>query len=356
MSAGPGKNRTKETLLIRADAGPRVGLGHVVRCSALGQAWKELGGNVIFLVPAAVPGLESRLRSDGFEVVEVRSKAGDEEDARGTIESAAREGCSWIVLDGYDFGPKYQTNLRASGTHLLYIDDYAHLDHYVSDIVLNQNIDSCPAMYAKRESYTRLLLGSSFVLLRREFLDRSSREREIPPVAQKVLLTMGGADPENATLKVLEALSYLSISGVEVAVILGPVNPHREAVMEELAHFPFAHHIFDSPMKISEVMGWADLALSGAGSTCWELAYMGVPTITLILAPNQEGIAQSLDERKISLNLRAYRSMDSRELAAKVEELMYDPERRARMSEKGRKLIDGQGAMRVCGCLRENEA
>ena len=72
---------------------------------------------------------------------------------------------------------------------------------YCADLVLNQNIYAREELYKYRDFKTELLLGSPFVLLRSEFRSWRNRIRKNPDKAGKILVTLGGSDPDNVTLK-----------------------------------------------------------------------------------------------------------------------------------------------------------
>jgi len=97
------------------------------------------------------------------------------------------------------------------------------------------------------------------------------------------------------------------------------------------------------------LMTWADLAISAGGSTCWELAFMGVPFLVLAIAENQRPIAESLCARGVAL---PWSWDDGPEQIAL---LLSDLKLRAEMAQRGRALIDGQGAMQVARLLMHAE-
>jgi RimJ/RimL family protein N-acetyltransferase len=96
-----------------------------------------------------------------------------------------------------------------------------------------------------------------------------------------------------------------------------------------------------------ELMTWADVAISAGGSTCWELAFMGVPTVALILARNQCPIAERLDTVGVAVNLGWYEDVSPPEMAQVFMELMRTLTTRAQMAQRGQELVDGEGAARV---------
>ncbi len=128
-------------LLVRADANPVIGTGHIMRCLALAQAWQDQGGSVTFACAEGLPeSLHQRLSSESMSVRLLQVNPGSEADARAVIELARQVQTSVVVVDGYHFGADYQRWLKDAGLRLLFIDDNGHAEHYYADWVLNQNI------------------------------------------------------------------------------------------------------------------------------------------------------------------------------------------------------------------------
>ncbi len=160
-----------EKLIFRADALTGTGSGHVMRCLALGQAWEDAGGSVVFVTACQNDGLLQRLKQAGFDVYQLIKPYPDPGDWEYTKDILAAYPNVWLVLDGYHFDETYQKQIKETRHRLLVIDDMAHLKHYYADIILNQNLHAKGLPYS-REPYTRLLLGTKYVLLQREFLQR----------------------------------------------------------------------------------------------------------------------------------------------------------------------------------------
>lgn len=340
------------TMLIRADASARIGTGHLMRCLALAQAWKAQGGQVTFITACDSEDLRQSLSDEGFHVITLERSYPEPADWEVTAEVLAAHPDAWVVLDGYHFDPVYQRQVKETGHPLLVVDDMAHLNHYYADVVLNQNIDAERLRYSC-EPYTRLLLGTRYVLLRPEFLAWRGWQREMPKEAHKVLVTLGGGDPDNQTLKVIQSLQRIDTDELEVVVVVGASNPHFLELRPAAHNSPFAMHLVENVTNMPELMAWADVAVSAGGSTCWEMAFMGLPSLILVLAENQRGIAERLDDRGIALNLGWYAQISELDLAQALKILMCSLARRAAMSEKGRQLVDGAGTDRVVSVLYE---
>ena len=340
-------------LLIRADASSGIGSGHVMRCLALAQAWQDGAGEATFLTSAPAPALTARLVQEGMLVVSATSAPGSSEDAAATVETARQLHAAAIVVDGYHFGAEFQDSIHASGFPLLFIDDNAHAGRYVADWVLNQNVHADPAMYAGRASGTRLLLGPSFSLLRREFNIWRGRKKEIPEVGRRVLITLGGSDPDNVTLRIIHALESIKLPGLEATVVAGGGNPHLDSLRAAIAQSSLPIQLAVNATNMPELMSRADLAISAGGSTCWELALLGLPACILVIADNQEASVARLQETGVFLSLGRAAACAPETLAAAIESLLGDRVRRQLLSERGQNLVDGFGAERVAAALRK---
>jgi UDP-2,4-diacetamido-2,4,6-trideoxy-beta-L-altropyranose hydrolase len=217
-------------LLIRADASTAIGSGHVMRCLALAQAWCAAGGVSVFVHAELSPSLERRIREMGGKLAPISAARGSATDAVQTIALAEAHGASWVVADGYCFGEAWQRQVKDSGLQLLVVDDYGQAEHFHADVILNQNLGAKAAWYAKGESVAQLLLGCRYALLRSEFRQCQRPHRTFSGPAKRVLVSLGGADPDNVTTQVVSALH--DIPEIETVVVVGGSNPHLEAIRE----------------------------------------------------------------------------------------------------------------------------
>ncbi|HIJ65202.1 MAG TPA: UDP-2,4-diacetamido-2,4,6-trideoxy-beta-L-altropyranose hydrolase [Candidatus Hydrogenedentes bacterium] len=341
-------------LICRADASTEIGTGHLMRCVTLAGAWRASGGEVHFVTACDSPALLELIGQAG-SVTTVREACPDPEDVRITSDRVKDcPGCA-VVIDGYVFDADYQRTIREAGCTLLVVDDVVHADHYYADFVLNQNLHARANKYAC-EPHTRFLLGPAYALLRREFLAWKSWRRQIPNRARRLLVTLGGSDPANETLKVLRALAVTHIPDLEPVIVVGAGNPHLDRLRSEAALLLPRGHIVHDAHNMAEWMAWADTAVSAGGTTCWELAFMGLPNLILVLSDNQRDIARSLDETGVSRSLGDAHHVKEKRIAEGLVALVTDHDARAAMSARGRAMVDGAGAERVVEILQNPAA
>lgn len=333
-----------------------MGAGHLMRCLALAQGWRAADREVVFLTACESPALRSRLAAAGLDVAALDHP----DDWRVVAGVLAGYPGAWVALDGYHFGADDQRRIRDSGHPLLVIDDLAHLDRYHADVIVNQNLGAQMLDYPVQPG-VRLLRGVEYVLLRAEFWPYRGLQRQTPDRVRRILITLGGADPDNATLKVIQALQLLSANELEVVVVAGAGSPHADrlhaAVGEanrglparpgRAARFTLLHN----PPSMPELMAWADLAIAAGGVTAWELAFMGAPALVVTLAANQQRSIDGLSTLGVAQALGWHAQATPQSIAHAVQELLDDRPRRATMSAAGQALVDGLGVQRVIAAL-----
>jgi UDP-2,4-diacetamido-2,4,6-trideoxy-beta-L-altropyranose hydrolase len=346
-------------LLIRADGGKQAGAGHLMRCLALAREWQSQKGKCIFVTFCDEPRLLDFIQSGGIELVVLQQAYPHQDDLEqtlATLKSVLKGKPTalplWAVLDGYHFDAAYQEALTGAGAKLLVIDDIAGLPWYDADVILNQNIETTRLSYNSRPT-TRLLLGADYVLLRPEFHRWNTWTRDISDVPKKILVTMGATDSHNITSLAIQAIGRLHVQDLEARIIAGPANPrmreYKDLALQSRANISMAQSTNDMP----EDMRWADLAIVAAGSTCWELAFMGLPALMIVTADNQFTVAETMESHGAAINLGWHHTVTVASLTGALGELMGSKALRSELSKKGRALIDGNGCERVVSCLRQ---
>jgi UDP-2,4-diacetamido-2,4,6-trideoxy-beta-L-altropyranose hydrolase len=334
-------------LVIGADCGIQTGTGHAMRCLALAQNWKRSGGGATFLLPEGSAGIEQRICNEGFRVEALAAGSF----AGAVVGRMVSRRPDLAVLDGYAFGAREQQALSESGIATLIVDDYVHATEYPARWILNQNVFAEEKMYVRRGKDSQLLLGPSYALLRKEFQPWLAWKRKIPVKASRVLITIGGSDPENLSLKVLEALSALGRANLEAVLVVGGSNPHGGMLQSAAERLPLRVRMTQNALDMPALMAWAEVAISGAGGTSYELCYMGLPSLLFVIAENQRGVAEGLSRLSAAVNAGAASEFEKDTFLERMCGLIDSREQREAMSACARNLVDGVGADRVRAAL-----
>ena len=346
-------------LVIRADAGPAIGIGHVMRCLALARAWREAGGEATLVGRSPTGDLRERIRAAGIDYRPLGQTHPDPSDlamTRDVVQAAVAEqggaGGAWLAVDGYHFDARYYQALRETGCRVLVVDDMAHLPYYDADLILNQNLGAEELDYPSG-GRTVLLRGVRYVLLRPEFQRYREVGRDVARTAKRVLVTLGGADPRNVTEQAVRALEQVELPGLEAKIVAGAANPRAGRLREEIGRGRADVELLTRVDDVPWLMAWADVALSAAGSTCWELAFMGLPAAVVVAADNQVPIARRLAEEGVVDHLGDWEDLTAERIAGRLASLCRDQARRREMSRCGRRMVDGLGAQRVVAAMRD---
>lgn len=342
-------------LVVRADASSGIGFGHAMRALSLARSWMASGGSVSWLGYCDTDSLRTLLMAHGIALEAVPAPHPDPADRAETMAHLGRYPTgTWVLLDGYHFDPSFQQTLKAAGHRVLLLDDTAEWPEFHADILLNQNLNAHQLAYSTGPQ-TLQVLGTRFALLRPEFAPFRDVPRSVPEVANRILVTMGGADPANAMGKILSALERMTEFPFEVAVIVGSLNPNRQDLEQKVARSERLSArvklVFDPP-DMTDWMAWADVAITAGGSTCWELAFMGVPSIVVITAENQRRGAEGLHAVGAARTLGEISGLDEQVLTRHIVEICLAVPIRERLSRLGRTLVPGDGAQRLVDMMR----
>lgn len=323
-----------------------------MRSLALASFLRNQGEEVLLCAPGLSEPLRGKAACYGIDCHTDALARTDDSEAAALAALCRRRGAQWVVLDGYHFQTGYQQHLKDAGLLVLSIDDIAEC-RYVSDLVVNQNLGAETIFRYECPPTTRLLLGHEFILLRSEFLPHR-RSREVPGPCRRVLISLGGGDADNATQRVVETIvSYPQ--PLEVRVVLGPCNVHGERIRRAASASQGHVEVLDHVADMTPHMVWCDLAIAAAGSTTWELAYLGIPMVIGTIADNQVRVAEQLAARGAAISVGAWQHASSETLRQQIVKVCEDVELRRRLACTAAELCDGQGCRRVREAMRAVE-
>ena len=350
--------------VFRADASVAMGTGHVMRCLTLADELAGRGGQVAF-VGRLPPYLMDVLSSRGIPVYSLNQappltpespEPGESpflwrDDAaytRSTLNETGRP--DWLVVDHYGLDEKWEQALRPHVGRIMVIDDLANRPHDC-DLLLDQNYFRSPESRYGRwvRSSTRLLLGPGFALLRPQFREARKTLRRRDGL-RRIHVFLGGSDPENQTRKVLEAYRLLNLPGVGVDVVVGAGNPYL-AEVEAMAKACSAIRLHVQVENMADLMAQADLGIGAGGSASWERLAMGLPTLVISIAANQEELSRNLAETGAIQYLGTASRVSVEMVASAMKRLMDHPDELLRMSEAARRLVDPDGVVRTADVM-----
>jgi UDP-2,4-diacetamido-2,4,6-trideoxy-beta-L-altropyranose hydrolase len=323
----------RKVAVLRADASDLIGVGHVMRSLALGEALLDVGFDVMLATVGLPAGMREEAHKCGITVVDLQCVPFGAADALATLSLNG----AVLVIDGYKFEREFFEILENQATHFAVIDDNVETKALAPSVVINQNPHATPEMYAHMSGAPQLLLGLQYALLRREVLEAT--KQSINTVAGKVFIAMGGSDFLQLTAPIVDGLKDLDI---EICVAIGPTNGQRQQIEETVKSIHRARVI--AQVDYITELASSSLAILAAGSSLWEAAALGVPSIGLIVADNQVNLARASQESRFSVvfDLRAKFSME--EIIRHIQELMLAHSILNSMQRSGRRQVNAIGS------------
>lgn len=341
------KCNSMKTLFIRADAGHAIGIGHVMRCIAIAQSWKHEGGTVCFLTKIVNEKIAERLTLEGFQYIELDSV--DEDKQINALLKSSSE--SLVLMDGYQFDAALQKRFKNIGCSLIVIDDFSHAEHYYADVIINRNLIATDSLYkGKIEPYTKLLIGPSYNFIRQEFLIYSEQTFYVKPKIKTIFVNFGGSDPKGLTIQITKYLASQEMD-LKILIVVGAAYKQLDDLKKLCAIYINKIQIFYDAKNIAELMIKSDLAITAGGTTLFELACLGIPSISMKVADNQKSI-DVFEKQGATVALDVRESLSEILLAEKLN-LLQKRQVRQEMSSKSQQLIDCKGNQRIIDILME---
>jgi len=345
------------------DASVASGVGHVMRCRTLANALSTQGAAVQFICRAHAGNCIETLRADGFNVMALSAPttnaepveredyaawlgASEAHDADEAI--AALDGpIDWMVVDHYGIDADWERRLRAHVNQIMVIDDLANRQHDC-DLLLDQNY-----VHGMQTRYTNMLprestclLGPKYALLRPEYPDQRRIRQQSNGEIRRIFVFFGGTDPDNLTGRTLSAFTVSALEHIQVDVVVGANNPNWDALEAQAAAAPQIT-LHEPRPHLADLMARADLAVGAGGTTTWERCCLGLPSLVVSIAKNQQPACDALAQDGVIEWVGHHDQVTAADLSEALMALTHVSARVRSLASASRALVDGNGTQRV---------
>lgn len=323
-------------ITILTEGGENIGFGHLTRCLSLSQAFEARGYSPRFIVN----GDNSIISILGDRPFDLFNWSSQEEKEEKQLDRALEQ-TDIAIVDSYLADAGVYKKISKHVPVPLYLDDNKRLD-YPAGTVLNWNIYA-PDLDYPREEGIEYLLGSSYVSLRTAFWNVTAKETA--KTVTDVMVTFGGDDSKNITPLVMRFLAA-GYPWFKKNIVVGSAFQNfaeLEAIADDntrLLHAPDAE-------GMKTVMLESDIAITSGGQTLYELARVGVPTVTLAVADNQRNNVAAWEKNGFVENAGAWTDDYLMVTIADRFQKLLPFDRRKASSDAGRRTVPGNGAGKI---------
>ncbi len=307
-------------------AGSEAGYGHLRRSIAIASGLRAKGKKIRFLVNGDNAPIKM-LKDKGFKAfllssspIKLFNPGVTVIDQKGDVSAQIKE-------------------LRSKSSKICLIDN-ASKARLISDIVIfpvSHFRDNLRWKGFKGKKY----IGAEYFPLNPEFL----KSKRIRHGRFTILVTMGGSDPNRLTQKVCKALKHLKWD-FKAVIVLGAAFKEQ--------HIPSDRRftVIKNPKNIAKLMASSDLAITAFGTTLYELAYMGVPAFIMSNYMREKDEIRTFEKLGTSISLGYFKDVSEASILNVVDRLKHDQKRSLKLSNGGKKLVDGKGVQRIIKLLR----
>lgn len=331
---------TRRLALFRCDASASIGAGHVSRCLALAEALAEAGWRVAFVVSRETVPTVPALAKSGYAMRVLEENESDV----AALGAVAAGGADLLIVDHYGRDAAFEKACRAFARKVLVFDDMTGRDHDC-DVLVDAAACSAGPYIAHVPASAKVLTGAAYALTRKSFAAAraGALARRDGRAVREILVSCGATDPANATAIVLDVLGDVA-ADVPVTVVLSSKAAHIGAIRKRVCGKVRLALDVDN---MAELMTHADLAVGAPGTTAFERAVLGLPSILITLANNQRGVALAMTEAGAAVDAGALDSEVVPRLHELVKSLLLDDAARTHLAQAASDLVDGRGATRI---------
>ena len=350
-------------IYFRVDCSPVIGTGHLMRCMALAEHFRDIGYHCVFVIRNRAGNRCDVLNAKGFDVIELRKLnteksspfadqysswlgVAQDEDAEEFLANISN--ADLVVVDHYGIDWEWEAFVqRSAKVPILAIDDL--LRRHSADVIIDQTFGREVCDYSKNSPNSIVLVGPMFALLKSNFghFHNVAVKCHAQPCEHSLLISMGGIDNIGTTLSLVKQLLNRS-DKLKATVLLNKLSFGYAQVVEtcklnneRLTHIEFSHNM-------ASLMSKHTLAIGTPGSTTWERAALGIPSILIPVAENQVEICERMVRAGGAIKLEV--SEIEKQINYQLNKLMLDYKR---MRKTNLEICDGRGCLRVIERLAE---
>lgn len=337
-------------LYIRTDMNENIATGHMMRCMSIADAARSMGHETMFITSDNKG--DELLKSNGFSNLVLGSDYLNLMQGIGLIEELVTDE-DILLIDTYSETKEFMDTLRGK-VYTAYIDD-------MGEQVFNVDCIICYPPYYPDFNYddryninkTQFLLGLEYAPLRKEF--SNCKKKFIKDRIENILIVSGGSDPDRVTPKLIEKLTEAVNENETITAICGIYSGYYEELRERYSDPKYGVNIIPSTTRIKDYFDEADVVITAAGSTIYELCATGTPAIAYTYADNQMPNAGAFN--KLGLIPYVGDVSDNNEFLLNcVSELMRLEDGRVRETRSiaMQKIVTGNGAKNIVKRLIKN--
>ncbi len=337
-------------IVFRVDGDANLGLGHLMRCLTLAKVFNQAGYDILFICSQGSVAACQHIENSKFQLEYICQSDTAGYDAKQCLNIIQDLNVYMLVVDHYQLDVKWEGLIGARPTKLMVIDDLADRQH-LCDVLLDSSYGRQEYEYkALTNPECKYLLASDYCLLREEFNKLSVQarlKREQSKKISNILINFGATDHKCLSVRCVDVLQKLKFRG-EIHILISSTCQWIQE-LEKASDTSTQVTLHIDSINVAPLMLSADLAIGSVGTSSWERCCLGLPTIGIVVADNQNNIASQL----VRLGVMDLTTIDDLGKSLIDYVIKFDLDKWQGMSNDAFRVCDGLGAQRVKNAVLE---
>lgn len=328
-------------ILFRVEATPELGLGHLMRCLALAEKFKESvsNTNIVFITSSSAAG--EQIKRYGYKLINLSSSKNMVEEIEYYKKYLKK---AIFITDIPDISEDYLRTLKKKVCSVVSIDDGSDTVFY-SDILISPNLN--PNINHKYSSRTQHYSGAKYVILKKAFEKYGIKKKQIKREAKSLFICFGGSDRNNITQKVVNIIQNMDIN---ILIVVGIMYSYYNELVKDIKEYRNIQ-IKRNAHNMDELIYDADLAIISGGTLLYETCAVRTPAIVICQNREQNRESEFFAENNAAINLGTFDNINEDTARNTILKLISDYDKRELLSKNARQLIDGRGADRIVNII-----
>ncbi len=329
---------------ILCDVGPRLGVGHLMRCAALAEEFSRNGWDIEVAADVeSVPLANERVLSAGISKAQVPTTTAEH------LNWMAESKINAVLMDSYLLDSEVSTAISETVPLLTLIDGSTRGQNACMYVDQNYGAEKHPLPQQIAGSATGVprLAGSNYAIISDAIGSMRPRTPSTQESRPNILVALGGTDAVGLTDLLVEALSISDASVTANVVVTSDRIRSYEGRSSNGTQISFIPTSVDFARLMNEASG----VIFAAGSSIWEAACLGKPIAAVAVSDNQSDAYRRACKAELVYGLGDFTvaPVSSSELAMKIHTFIEDSERRGRLAAAAFATVDGLGKSRIYG-------
>jgi spore coat polysaccharide biosynthesis predicted glycosyltransferase SpsG len=334
-----------KTIAFCVEASQEIGMGHLMESLALADHFINLGAPLYFIVNPYEPSRQE-LQKRGIAFVEYELDKIDD-----VIRFIKQKDVQYVIINHRKVSLNSLQRIHNENNIVVVIDQLGD-KAIICDLLINKSLVSKWLQYDFPINQPLCCFGADYAILGDCYRKLHSKKNTFSKDRYTVLVSMGGVDRTGATLRIIEALRQ--IENVSKEIVIGKGFAHMKQLNRlcERNNDPYFVFSFDVS-DLSERISKADIVISAGGNTLFEMACVGTPGIVLWEDEHEYTQGVSFEKKGTVICIGNGIKTPINVISDSVRMLLKDSAKREKMSQCGKRMVDGQGKKRICSKIME---